>query len=174
LVQLAREAFGQFVPENAIWQKAGRCYDALRPTVDPDGLASEAEVGAHRQRHLEHVRALLLSADIFIFTLGLTEVWMDRASGTVFPTAPGTIAGRYDADATEFVNFTAEAVFGDLMAFRQLMKQHSAAMKYVVTVSPVPLTATASGAHVLSATTYSKAALRAAAGQFTAACYDVD
>jgi hypothetical protein len=174
LVQLAREAFGEFAPANAIWQKAGRYYDALRPSVEPDGLASMAEVIAHRERHVAQVRALLLTADVFIFTLGLTEAWIDKASGTVFPTAPGTIAGRFDPDATEFVNFTAEAVFADLLAFRKLMKQHNPAMRYVVTVSPVPLTATASGQHVLTATTYSKAALRAAAGQFAATCEDAD
>ena len=44
----------------------------------------------------------------------------------------------------------------------------------LLTVSPVPLTATASGAHVLAATTYSKAVLRAVAGDFAAAHDDVD
>ena len=38
----------------------------------------------------------------------------------------------------------------------------------LVTVSPVPLTATASGQHVLTATSGSKATLRAAAGEFVA------
>jgi hypothetical protein len=38
----------------------------------------------------------------------------------------------------------------------------------LLTVSPVPLTATASGHHVLTATSYSKSVLRAIAGQMTA------
>ena len=38
-------------------------------------------------------------------------------------------------------------------------------MSSVMTVSPVPLTGTASGRHVLQATTYSKAVLRAVAGE---------
>ena len=37
-------------------------------------------------------------------------------------------------------------------------------MRFILTVSPVPLTATASGNHVLPATTYSKSVLRAVAG----------
>jgi hypothetical protein len=38
----------------------------------------------------------------------------------------------------------------------------------ILTVSPVPLVATASGRHVLTATTYSKSVLRVAAGEITA------
>jgi len=38
-------------------------------------------------------------------------------------------------------------------------------IRFLLTVSPVPLTATASGEHVLAATIYSKSVLRAVAGQ---------
>jgi hypothetical protein len=44
----------------------------------------------------------------------------------------------------------------------------------VLTVSPVPLTATATGRHALVATTHSKSVLRAAAGQLADERDDVD
>jgi hypothetical protein len=47
-------------------------------------------------------------------------------------------------------------------------------LKFLLTVSPVPLTATASDKHVLVATTYSKAVLRAVAGKLAETFEDVD
>ena len=47
-------------------------------------------------------------------------------------------------------------------------------MRFLLTVSPVPLVATAGPEHVLSATTYSKSVLRAAAGQLCHERSDVD
>lgn len=46
--------------------------------------------------------------------------------------------------------------------------------KVLLTVSPVPLTATANGGHILPASTYSKATLRAVAGDFARAHDNVD
>ena len=43
--------------------------------------------------------------DVFIFTLGLTEAWRERESGSVLPVAPGVVAGEYDPNAVKFVNF---------------------------------------------------------------------
>ena len=47
-------------------------------------------------------------------------------------------------------------------------------MRQLITVSPVPLTATASDQHVLVATMYSKSVLRAVAGQLYADHRDLD
>src|SRR6185369_4771378 len=46
-----------------------------------------------------------------------------------------------------------------------LLRTHNPDIRILLTVSPVPLTATASGRHVLLATTHSKAVLRAVAGE---------
>jgi len=63
-----------------------------------------------------------------------------------------------------------------MVALRALLRQQSsgARMRMLLTVSPVPLTATASGRHVMQATTYSKSVLRAVAGQMTEMFEDVD
>ena len=174
LLQLAREAHGLWTPADAIWQKDGRFFDALRPSVEPGGLDSPEEVQAHRAEHLAHVREVLSQADVLVFTLGLTEAWVHRSSGTVYPTAPGTLAGEFDPERHAFVNFGVSEVLADFLALRSLLLQHRPGLRFLLTVSPVPLTATATDDHVLVATTHSKSVLRAVAGELAATLPDVD
>lgn len=176
LLQLAEEAFGLRSVEPPVFEQEGRYFDALRPAVEPEGLDSEAEVKAHRRQHLDSVRAMFETMDLFIFTFGLTEAWLDRLTGTVFGMAPGTIAGTFDPDRHVFRNFTFAEIVSDFRAFRDLIRDHRphAGPRFLLTVSPVPLTASYSGQHVLPATIYSKSVLRAAAGEISAACSDVD
>lgn len=174
LLQLTQEAFGLAQPGHAVWEKEGRFYDALRPSVEPEGLESPEEVLMHRRSHLAAVRKMLGEMDLFVFTFGLTEAWMDKRDGTVFPTAPGTIAGSFDPDIFEFKNFTFSEVMDDFLCFRKLIQEKNPKVKFLVTVSPVPLTATASNEHVLAATTYSKSVLRAVAGELAQMFDDID
>jgi hypothetical protein len=174
LRQLAGEAFDRFEPKDAIWEKAGRFYDALRPSVEPNGFADPDLVVQHRKYHLRRVAYVLRTADVFVFTLGLTEAWTHGESETVYPTAPGTIVGRYDPAVHVFRNFNFRDVYDDMKAFFRIAKRGNAKLKFLLTVSPVPLTATASGQHVLAATVYSKSVLRAVAGQLAQENEDVD
>ncbi|HEY1836997.1 MAG TPA: GSCFA domain-containing protein [Rhizomicrobium sp.] len=174
LRQLAEEAFGLFTPANAIWQKADRFFDALRPTIEPNGLASAAAVKDQRRFHLRKVRDVITQAQVFVFTLGLTEAWTDVRTGTVYPTAPGVACGEYDPARHRCVNFTAQQVRDDLAAFLALAKTHNPSMKLLLTVTPQWPVATATGKHVLVAANYSKAVLRAAAGQLQSEHRDVD
>ncbi len=174
LLQLVQEAFGEFKPQYAIWEKNGRYYDALRPSVEPNGLTSPDEVRAHRTAHLKAVRGMLERTNILVFTMGLTEGWVHKSSGTVYPTAPGTIAGTYDSDLFEFKNFRFSEVMHDFEVFMDLIKRINPSIKFILTVSPVPLTATAGEEHVLAATMYSKSTLRSVAGELAATYENVD
>ena len=174
LLQLAREALGRSTPADAVWERNGRYFDALRPSVEPAGMGSAEEVIANRRSHLEAVLRLFRRADVFVFTFGLTEGWVHTASGTVFPTAPGTLAGTFDPGVYSFQNFSYDEVLSDFVQFRDLVHGVNPATKFLLTVSPVPLAATASGNHVLVATTHSKSVLRAVAGQLAAQFDDVD
>ncbi len=142
--------------------------------VEPNGLASEEEVIAHRAAHLGAVRLLLRKVDVFVFTFGLTEAWRDKESGTIYPTAPETIAGTFNPEKFEFVNLTFNEIYNDFLLVRKIIQRRRPHAKFVITVSPVPLTATASGNHVLAATIYSKSVLRAVAGQLAKNFDDVD
>ena len=167
----ARDGTGH---DAAIWEREGRFFDALRPGVEPEGLALANEVRAHRLDHLRAVKALMREMDVFVFTLGLTETWEDVETGVVFPSAPGVIAGRFDEDIHRFVNQKFLDVFQDMRAAINLLREVNPDIRIILTVSPVPLTATATGQHVLAATTYSKSVLRAVAGELVGADDSID
>ncbi|MFK7941918.1 MAG: GSCFA domain-containing protein [Paracoccaceae bacterium] len=174
LLQLAREALDGFQPVDPVWQRKWRYYDAQRPGVDPTGVDSADEVRALRNAHLDVVRQLFTQMNVFVFTLGLTETWMDSTGGTVFPTAPGTVAGQWDPAKYRFHNFSVGEVIADLRAFRELIQSVNRHFRMILTVSPIPLAATAEDTHVLLATTASKAVLRAAAGESAATDEGID
>lgn len=174
LVQLIRDAKTGHVDPAEFWTREGRWYDALRPTVEPGGIGALAEAMALRKAHLAAVLRLLKRSSHFVFTLGLTECWADRATGRVWPTCPGVVAGEFDPARHEFLNLGWRDVMADLAQVRGLLQGLHPGMKMILTVSPVPLTATASGGHVLPATSRSKAVLLAAANEFAAGHEDVD
>lgn len=174
LLQLLRDAQLQTLHRSAMWQTDGRWFDGLRPNVEPEGLDTLEAVQSLRKAHLGQVSEIFQTADIFIFTLGLTEAWHDIETGVVFPTAPGTIAGQYKPDRHAFMNFSFADCLEDLAAAIAEMRKMRPGLKVILTVSPVPLTATASGEHVLQATTYSKAVLRAVAGEMAESDPSID
>lgn len=157
-----------------VWRRGAGFVDAFRPTVEPEGLADPAEVLLHRDYHLERTAQMLRQADVLVFTLGLTETWADRAGGRVFPVCPGVAGGAFDPSRHAFCNFTTAEVVDDLHAVRAALHRFNPGMRLLLTVSPVPLTATASGEHVMVATVRSKSVLRAAAAEFVAAVPDAD
>ncbi len=165
LLQLINDALVGRIRDEAIWTRGDRFYDALRPAVEPDGLGSRDEVICHRRNHLCRVRALLGQMEVLILTLGMTETWADRVTGTVYPTAPGVIAGTFDPARHVFVNMGFADVIEDLDAAIGLLRGVNPGLEIVLTVSPVPLAATATGQHVLRASTYSKSVLRAVADE---------
>ncbi|EEW26335.1 GSCFA domain-containing protein [Rhodobacter ferrooxidans] len=174
LLQLWREAEGTHIPQDRVWQRDGRFFDAQRPGVDPRGHASAEAVLRHRAHHLTRVQAAFRAADLLVFTFGLTEAWVHTASGTVFPTAPGTIAGTHDPALYSFRNFNALEVLRDFESFLKALRKVNRRVKLVITVSPVPLTATASGQHVEVATCYSKSVLRAVCGMLVQRHPEID
>jgi hypothetical protein len=167
LLQLYEEAFGLWKPLNSVWEKDGRYYDAFRPSVEPNGLATFEEVIMHRNKHLNLLRKMFIDADVLVFTLGLTEGWVHKDSGEVYATAPGTIAGVYSSDLHIFKNFKGHEIYADFVKFMNYMKKLNPDIKFLLTVSPVPLTATATDNHILVAANYSKSVLRAVAGELS-------
>lgn len=174
LLQLFQRAEGSFVPRDRLWQTGERYFDPFRPSVEPGGFVSAAEAERDIAYHLSCVARMLAETDLFVFTFGLTEAWIDTADGTVFPTCPGTVAGTFDPQRHRFHNFTYPEVLADAEAFIALARQKNPRIKFLFTVSPVPLTATASGNHVLAASVYSKSVLRAVCGDLVARNEGVD
>lgn len=164
LLQLFEEAHGMREPIDIVWERDGRYFDALRPAIDPVGQASADDVRDLRASHLAAVKRMFADLDVLVFTMGLTEGWGCREDGTMYPVAPGTVAGEYDPDKHFFKNWTYPEIRRDMEEFWKMLKRINPAARMLLTVSPVPLAATATDDHVLVATTYSKSVLRAVAG----------
>jgi hypothetical protein len=165
LLQLFRRAYGAFSPVEDAWIGAdGVVRDPFRPTVQPGGFVSVAEMHADRRQHLAAVRAMFETLDVFVFTLGLTECWASREDGAVFPLCPGVEGGTFDPARHIFHNQDVAETVSDMAEFIDALEGVNARAEIILTVSPVPLVATADpGAHVLAATTFSKSVLRVAA-----------
>lgn len=164
LFQLMGEAFDGRRPKQTAWQRPdGRYVDPYRPNVEPDGFDDPGAVCTARDAHLRHVRSVFLGADVFVFTMGLTEAWRSKQDGAVFPLAPGVIAGAYEPHLHEFHNFSVGEVTDTLCLFLERLKGLNNIVNVLLTVSPVPLIATYEDRHVLVSTTYSKSVLRVAA-----------
>lgn len=164
LLQWLQIAFGDLPQPHETWQADGRFFDPLRPAIEPDGFVSEAELMQAREATCAAIREAVCKADLFVFTLGLTESWFNSDTGLEYALCPGTAAGRFDERVHRFRNANSRLTYRNTRAAINLMQSHNPDLRVLLTVSPVPLTATASGDHVLVATTYSKSILRGAAG----------
>ncbi|MGB1560681.1 MAG: GSCFA domain-containing protein [Sinimarinibacterium flocculans] len=162
LLQLLRRALGRFRPAEDRWHCDGSVVDPYRPGLRYRA-SCDAEFDLLTAQHLRAVGEVFRQATVFIFTLGLTEAWVSAADGAVFPACPGTVAGQFDGGQHRFVNFSVAEVTADLDAFVTELRQVNPAVRLILTVSPVPLVATATGGHVLPASVYSKSVLRVAA-----------
>lgn len=154
-----REIINDFAIEN------GGVYDLLRPSIQPDGFSSIEEARADRVFHIQSVRKLFETADVFIFTLGLTEAWINTEHNFVYPACPGTVHGQFDKNKHMPANFTFNEITTDLINFINGLLEINPHIKIILTVSPVSLAATFEDQNVLVATSYSKSVLRAVCGE---------
>ena len=129
---------------------------------------------ADRRQHFAAVRRAVETLDVFVFTLGLTEAWTCRESGAVYPVCPGVAGGVFDPARHVLRNFTAAETRADLDAAIAFVRARNPKARFLLTVSPVPLVATALDRSVLTSTTYSKAVLRVAAEEAAAGREHVD
>jgi len=163
LLELIQEAeSGEADSTCAVQREDGKFVDVYRPFVEEDGFDNAEEVINARVEHLAKVRQMFRESDVFVFTLGLTEAWVSKKSGRTFPVCPGIFTEEVDS---EFVNYGFQDVLNDLGRCVELINAINANINIIVTVSPVPLTATYTDDHVMSATSYSKSVLRAVCGE---------
>ncbi len=170
LVQLLKRAYGRFYPDEDVWPRDdGRLIDPFRPQIQPNGFASAGEYRADRAQHFAAVRRAIETLDVFVFTLGLTETWVARSDGAAYPLCPGVAGGMFDPARHAFLNLSVAEVVADLDIAMDFIRSMNPTARVILTVSPVPLVATAEDRSVLVSTTYSKAVLRVAAEQVSAA-----
>ena len=161
LLQLLRRALNLWQPKEHAWEIDGEFIDPFRPGLRYRAR-SRTEFDLLTRQHLDCVRQAFEDATVFVFTLGLTEAWVSRVDGAVFPACPGTVAGEFDANRHGFLNMSVSEVVADVNEFLREARKLNSRLRIILTVSPVPLVATATGGHVLPATIYSKSVLRVA------------
>lgn len=170
--QVLERALGAFQPQEDRWRSGDLLIDPFRPGL-PDPSDDDDEFDLITRSHLDRTLEAIAGASVFILTLGLTEAWVSRLDGAVFPACPGTIAGTFDPARHTFINFSVAETTTDLADCIRLLRRINPTLRIMLTVSPVPLVATATDQHVFRATSYSKSVLRVACEEASRAFEDV-
>lgn len=138
-----------------------RYFDYLIP--NRKAVSTLKELEDNRDKIANEFLKNIQKSDIFIFTCGLTETWQ-TVNEEVLASAPGTSFGSFEPQKHKFANLCFEEILDDLQQIERLILFINPEIKFIYTVSPVPLTATAESEHILVANNFSKALLRAAVG----------
>ena len=138
-----------------------RYFDYLIP--HRKAVSTIKELEDNRDKIATEFLKNLQKSDVFIFTCGLTETWQ-TLNEEILAIAPGTSFGLFDPQKHKFINLSFGEILDDLKEIERLIYFINPEIKFIYTVSPVPLTATAESEHILIANNFSKALLRAAVG----------
>ena len=105
----------------------------------------------------------LKETDIVVITLGLVETWYDKKAGVYINLAPHPRLVKSDPERFEVHVLDYDDILADVREILQILRREcKPGVRFLVTVSPVPLAATFRGQDVLQANAYSKAVQRAA------------
>lgn len=166
LRQLFEWAYGLNTPELEAWTRPdGRLVDRLRPNEFKAGFSDLGALMDARDRHLQAVREVFETSDVFVFTLGLTECWISDHDGVAVPLAPNVVSSPPEGRTYSFHNLRVAEMVADLEAVLTGLLDVNPGVRLMLTVSPVPLEATYEPRHVLVSTVASKAALRVVADE---------
>tara|TARA_R110001583_G_scaffold195529_1_gene375446 strand:+ start:1598 stop:2677 length:1080 start_codon:yes stop_codon:yes gene_type:complete len=144
-----------------IWLYKGRYYDPIRPNIENVGFESLEECRAMREVTKLSFARCVKQADVFVFTLGLTEAWVNKDMGYEYPICPQALKMSPPECQSEFINYDYERVKANLVYALEKIRQVNPNIKILLTVSPVPLIATHLPSHVMVATSAAKSILRA-------------
>ncbi len=112
----------------------------------------------------QQTRDIFERTDVFIITLGLSEVWYDKLNGDVFWRA--IPRSEYDPERHGFKVSSVAENLANLETVYRIVRAHRPDATIVFTLSPVPLVATFRPVSCITANSVSKAVLRVAADEF--------
>jgi hypothetical protein len=151
----------------------------------PSDLWYDPHCSQVKPRPLEEARSLrqqvtattdtVRNADFVFLTLGMTESWCDLELRVPINLPPKPEILRHLPQRFGFVNMAFAGVRLALDGLMQLVWKHCGhQVKFIITVSPVPIQTTFTDLDVIRANNYSKAVLRAAAEELAARYENVD
>lgn len=152
----------EFVADDHIVEvQSGKYVDLhVIPSIRPDWR----EVVEARRRAITEAYRSALDCQIAIVTLGLVEIWYDTKTGYYLNSAPLPRMLKSDPERFRLHVLSYDEAYKYLEDALLLLKGKARTdLKIVLTVSPVPLTATHRQQDVMVANTYSKSVLRVAA-----------
>lgn len=117
---------------------------------------------------LDQINAEMLAgfhaATAFVFTFGMTEVFINKTSGKVAAQKP-LYAGAGGAKETVMHASSFQENYDNVVELVRLIRKHKPDAPIILTVSPVPLARTFQAADVITISTEGKSILRAVLGQ---------
>lgn len=132
----------------------------------PEGLwfGGNKEIASPDETVRQDTEAILRSTDVFIITLGLSEIWYDKESGEAFWRA--IPASLFDESRHGFRVSSVEENKENLSTIHSIIRKHRPEAHLVFTLSPVPLVATFRPISCITASAVSKSILRVALDEF--------
>lgn len=124
----------------------------------------KAEEFGYDERVRLATKELFDQGDVFIITLGLSEIWYDEPTGEVF--WRWVPKDRYDPSRHKFRVATHAQNLENLRAIYDLIRSHRPEARIIFTVSPIPLKATFRDVSCMTANAVSKSTLRSAFDEF--------
>jgi len=146
IVQQFRWAFNEFKPSAKIWFTKDKRH-----------------IEATEERR-EKVRRGFEEGEVFVITLGLSEIWFDQIEGEpMWRTVPASVyePGRHICRPA-----TVAETLASLCEFDALVDRFLPGKQFIFTLSPIPLIATFRDQSAVTANQASKAILRAALDEF--------
>jgi hypothetical protein len=121
---------------------------------------SDGQLADYNERVRKATSKLFDRTEVFILTLGLSEVWYNKITGEVFWRA--IPREQFDPDIHGFKVSTCQENIDNLEKLYALIRKHKPDAPLIFTLSPIPLVATFRPVSCVTASTVSKAILRAA------------
>ncbi len=159
--QMVERGFGYWEPEYIVAENNGEICDPFR-TSNPLYKDYKGFIEDYKNHNIA-LKNALLKCDVFILTLGLTEAWFFAHSEKYTSVSPHKI----EPSLLRQKNLSVEDNIKELEKIYAIYKKHKPNIKFIISVSPIPLNKTFSKKnHVVSATCLSKSILRVAANEF--------
>jgi len=151
------------VNTHSMWQQFAWAWENVNPREELwHGWAGDVAESGEEVRLA--TKAIFDATDVFVLTLGLSEVWMNKITREVFWRA--IPKGIFDPGVHGFRVLSCEENQENIEATWQLIKKHRPEAKVIFTLSPVPLVATFRPVSCVTANEVSKSCLRVALDQF--------